>query len=1139
MSQFIHLRVHSAYSLAEGAIKIKDLAKLCLKHKMPAVAITDSANLFGALEFSLACAEVGVQPIIGCQVNIRRPSDAHSTNDLPPDQLVLLAQTELGYTNLLKLVSKSYLENPPGDTPQISFDELQLYQEGLIALTGGPQGIIGRLLLENQKDTAEQTLLDLAKIFPNRLYIELLRHGLESEDKTEPHFIDLALKHSIPLVATNEAFFDGPDMFEAHDALLCVAASTVVEEENRRRLTPEHSYKTAEEMTELFSDIPEAILNTRVIAQRCHFMPKPRDPILPTYPTPEGLTEVEELKRKAEEGLNLRFATLPHLTPEEKKAYSERLHHELNIINNMGFPGYFLIVADFIQWAKSKGIPVGPGRGSGAGSLVAWSLTITDVDPIRFNLLFERFLNPERVSMPDFDIDFCQDRRDEVIAYVLQKYGADRVAHIITFGKLQARAVLRDVGRVLQMPYSQVDRISKLIPNNPANPVTLAEAIEMEPLLREARDTDPTVSNLMGIGLKLEGLYRHASTHAAGVVIGDRPLQELVPLYKDDRSELPATQFSMKYVEMAGLVKFDFLGLKTLTVIEKCCQLIRDKGIEIDISQIPLDDQKTFELLGRVETVGVFQVESAGMRDVLRKLRPDRFEDLIALVALYRPGPMDDIPRYLACKHGEETVSYLHPLLKPILESTYGVMVYQEQVMKIAQSLGGYTLGAADLLRRAMGKKIKSEMDAQRALFVEGALKNDIKEDIASQIFDQMAKFAGYGFNKSHAAPYALLTYQTAYLKANHPLEFFAASMTLELTNTDKLNIFRQEMERLKIPLFLPDINASGVYFNVESNGVRYALSAIKGIGEQGMKSIVNERDAKGPFKDLTDFTSRLDPRAINKRLLESLVASGTFDNLNSNRQQIFLSIEQILKQATLASTERTSQQSSLFGRIANTQPVTLSLAKTSDWGTLERLQREFDALGFFLSSHPLTIYGNSLNRLGVSSSTALVDQSHGSTLKVAGIVLVKQERTTKNGQKFAFVRLSDAYGVFEVAVFSEVFSKVREHLNPGTPLLAVVTIRHEGDGYRLTAQEVSLLDDALKTRAQTLKLALDKTADPILIKQVLDNSSEGPCKILLELSLSDEMPKVVVQPSRRFSITADIRSRLLSLPGVQGIDEV
>lgn len=1143
LPSFIHLRVHSAYSLAEGAVKVKDLVKLCQKLNMPAVAVTDSCNLFGALEFSVAAADSGVQPITGAILNIAQDLPKGHVGLIPePDQLVLLVQNEQGYMNLMRLISDAYTQSPTGVTPQVSKDHLRQFSDGLIALTAGTKGTIARHLLNESSEMATVALLDLKDIFGDRLYIELMRHGMVDEQKIETPLLDLAYTHNIPIVATNDVFFSTPEIYEAHDALLCVDEGVVIATEDRRRLTPQHYFKTADEMTELFADLPEAIENTVIIAQRCHYRPLPRKPILPPFESPSGLSEPEEMRHQAKEGLEKRLREQVYTTDmsdEDRQKtsdhYFERLNYEIGIIERMGFPGYFLIVADFIKWAKSQGIPVGPGRGSGAGSLVAWSLTITDIDPIRFGLIFERFLNPERVSMPDFDVDFCQDRRDEVISYVRQKYGDDKVAQIITFGKLQARIVLRDVGRVLQMPYSQVDRISKLVPNNPANPTTLQQALEIEPALEEARQTDTTVEKLIDIGMKLEGLYRHASTHAAGVVIGDRPLYELVALYKDDRSELPATQFNMKFVEMAGLVKFDFLGLKTLTVIQKACEMVRNKGIDINISHIPLDDRTTFDLLTRIETVGVFQVESAGMKDVLKRMKPDRLEDLVALVALYRPGPMDDIPRYTACKNGEEEITYLHPELQPILEGTYGVMVYQEQVMKIAQDLGGYTLGAADLLRRAMGKKIKEEMDAQSALFVKGATERGIDADVAQQIFDQMAKFAGYGFNKSHSAPYALLTYQTGYLKANHPLEFFAASMTYDMQNTDKLNIFRQDMLRAGHPLHCPDVNKSMVTFAVENDGVRYALAAVKNVGEVGMESLVAERTAKGPFKDIHDFANRIDPKGLNKRQLENLIAAGAFDSLYSNRGELYVNAEEILKTAQLCQHEKTSKQASLFGAVENTV-IPVNIRKAMDFDPLEKLQKEFEALGFFMSAHPLNVYGDSLARLGIVKSADLPNQSDGSSIKLAGVIIVKQERTSKTGQKFAFIQLSDSTGVYEIAVFSEVFSRSRDILNPGTAIHVSGIIRFDGDDFRITAQGIEPLEKMTQGTSQAITIHVDSRVKIPILAASLKKIPEGPTKLLVNF-VQDAQISVKLAGFPGISMTAEARSKLLGIEGVRKIE--
>ena len=1131
---FIHLRLHSAYSLAEGAIHIKDIPKLCKAHAMPAVGITDTGNLFGALEIAMACAEKGIQPITGCQIQL----SFEGKTPLAP--IVLLVQNEEGYRNLLKLVSHSYLREQGPDGPYITLAELEERNKGLIFLTGGHLGPLGRLLLANTPEKATDLFKTFQRIFGDRLYVELMRHGLPEQKRLEPQFLELAIQHNIPLVATNDVFFDEPDMYEAHDALLCIAGGNYITQDDRRRATPHHYFKSDAEMKKLFQDLPEAIQNTALIARRCYFMPAPHKPILPPFLTESGRGESEELREQAKAGLEKRLDlevyplhsdTAQHL--ELRQTYFKRLEYELGIIETMGFPGYFLIVSDFIKWAKSQGIPVGPGRGSGAGSLVAWVLTITDMDPIRFNLLFERFLNPERVSMPDFDVDFCQDRRDEVIDYVRQKYGDDKVAHIITFGKLQARAVIRDVGRVMQIPYGQVDRISKLIPNNPANPVTLEQALGLEPALKQQQQEDETVARLINIGIKLEGLYRHASTHAAGVVIGDRSLDDLVPLYKDEKSMLPATQFSMKYVEAAGLLKFDFLGLKTLTVIEKCCQMIRERGGDFQIINIPLDDPKTFELLCKVDVVGVFQLESAGMRDVLRKLRPDRFEDLIALVALYRPGPMDDIPRYLACKHGEEKVSYLHPSLQTILEPTYGVMVYQEQVMQIAQTLGGYTLGAADLLRRAMGKKIKSEMDAQRALFTKGAIQNGVEPSVASQIFDQMAKFAGYGFNKSHSAPYALLAYQTAYLKANYPLDFFAATMTYDMHNTDKLNVYRQDLERNGIALLPPDLNHSDVIFSVEGAAIRYALAAIKNVGAQAMETVVAERKKNGPFKSLGDFSARLDPRLVNKRQLENLVAAGAFDSLHKNRQQIFLTIDKLLAQAQLIRQEKQNKQALLFGGGGDNRPDEITLVPSEEWNLIEKLQREFDALGFYLSAHPLDMYQDVLTSLGLVKSQNLLGRAGATltTVSLAGIILSKQERTSKTGQKFAFVSLSDADGVYEVAFFSETYSKIREMLIPGKAVYISASLRADGDSYRLTGQSLEFLDQ--KTQNKGMVLEVDESLDVQAFKKILDACSKGAAVIHLEIDLPGA-PRLRITLPQSYEITAEHRARLMSAPGVK-----
>ncbi|MGZ9097994.1 MAG: DNA polymerase III subunit alpha [Micavibrio sp.] len=1136
---FIHLHTHSAYSLAEGAIKIKDLLRLCQDLRMPAVAVTDTGNLFGALEFASAAAKSGVQPIIGCQIQI----------GLEGHQLVLLAQSDEGYRNLCALVSKSHLDVEPPAAPHIEWDDLNGRSTGIICLTGGIKGPVSQYLLHNQDKPAEEALKRLKKLFGDRLYVELQRHGWADEDRIEDSLIDLAYKHKIPLVASNDCFFSERKMYEAHDALLCIAEGRYITEADRRRVTPEHYFKSAEEMAELFSDLPEAIENTVNIARRCHFLLKSIDPILPPFKSESGLDEVEELKAQAHNGLEWRLENFVYTDgcnkAETAKPYRDRLEFELGTIIKMGFPGYFLIVSDFIKWAKDNDIPVGPGRGSGAGSVVAWALKITDLDPLRFNLLFERMLNPERVSMPDFDVDFCQDRRDEVIRYVQQRFGHDRVAQIITFGQLKARAVLRDVGRVLQMPYGQVDRICKMIPNNPAAPVTLEEALEADADLRAERDKDDTTAKLIDIGLQLEGLNRHASTHAAGVVIGDRPLQDLLPLYRDPSSDMPVTQFNMKYVEAAGLVKFDFLGLKTMTVIQKAVQLIKQyRGLDIDILKVPLDDRKTYQMMAEAKTVGVFQLESAGMRDTLRKMKPDRFGDIIALVALYRPGPMDNIPRYIETKEGKIEPDYLHPKLKPYLEETYGIMVYQEQVMQAAQVLAGYTLGGADLLRRAMGKKIQAEMDAQRDQFIKGAVEHSqVSPQRASDIFDQIDKFAGYGFNKSHAAAYALIAYWTAWLKANYTTEFMAASMTLDLGNTDKLAIFKQDLDKMGIALLPPDINKSEPQFAVEGESIRYALAALKAVGAQAMEKIVAERREKGPFKSLNDFAWRMDQGTMNKRQLENLIRAGAFDTFIEDRARLYESSEMLMRHAQSLAEERATGQASLFGGPAGEGAPLPELPKVAGWDQLEKLRHEFEAVGFYLSAHPLDTKAAQLERLNILSiaqvETLLAERPVATLVNMAGVLLKKQIKVSqKSGNKFAFLQLSDSTGIFEVVVFSEVLAAAKDYLEEGETLLLKATAEPQEEQARFLVQDIQPLDKALSGRIKEVRVRLDTTDAVRKLQDSLVDEGFGPARVIVEVALNDnEYASIELPGSHSFS--PQLRSALMKTQGVKDIQEL
>jgi DNA polymerase III subunit alpha len=1138
-ADFVHLRVHSAYSLSEGAIKAEKIPVLAREALMPAVAITDTANLFGALEFSQACAERGIQPIIGCQTALTRADNAR----LPPDPIVLLAQDAAGLANLQRLSSNGFLETDPGLKPQLTLDAIAAHAAGLILLTGGATGPFARLLAEGQKPEAERLLARFAEAFPERVAMELHRHGLDHERAVEPGLIALADTAGIPLVATNDCHFATPDMYEAHDALLAIAEGRLLSERDRRRVTPEHWFKPAAAMRILFADLPEACDNTLAIARRCAVMMETRKPLLPVSPKVRaGSTEDETVRAMAVEGLQRRMDALAADTAMRAR-YRERLDYELSVIVSMGFAGYFLIVADFIQWAKAQGIPVGPGRGSGAGSVAAWALTITDLDPIRFDLLFERFLNPERVSMPDFDIDFCQEGRDAVINYVRQEYGADRVAQIITFGKLQARAAVRDVGRVLGLPFGQVNKVAELIPNNPAQPVNLQQAIDGEPRLRLLRDEDEGIARLLEIALQIEGLYRHASTHAAGVVIGDRPLIELVPLYRDPRSDFLVTQYSMKHVEQAGLVKFDFLGLTTLTILQRAKSMLSGLGIEVDIDRLPLDDAKTYEMLQRGDAGGVFQLEGQGMRDVLRQMRPDRFDDLIAAVALYRPGPMAHIPDYCRRKHGE-TWQAPHPELAEILGETYGIMVYQEQVMQIAQKMGGYSLGSADLLRRAMGKKIRSEMEAQRETFVAGATARGIPQAKATEVFELMAKFADYGFNKSHAAAYGLVAYQTAWMKANHPEVFIAACMSLALGNTDRLAALREEAARSAIRILPPDINRSGADFTVErlqegGLAIRYALAAVKRVGFSAMQALVEARGNQ-PFTDLADLAARVDPRQLNRMQLENLTRAGAFDALEPNRARLFAAAEAILRRAQATAEEKESGQIALFGASSGSSRETLRLPDVPDWAPMDRLNFEAEAIGFHLTAHPLDVYAKALRRMGTTpcAQVEAVAQAGVTRVRLAGTVVAQKERVTRTGNRIAWVRITDASGSCEVTLFSEVLARSRDFLAGGSNVLVAADLRQDGEALRVTAQDVSSLDQAAAGAGAAIRIWLRETAAVPHIRDLLGREGSGKGRVILVPRLGTTQSVEIALPGG-FNVTPRLAQAMKTLPGVEQVEEL
>ena len=1154
--QFIHLRVHSAYSLLEGAMKMPALTKRVAEMGFPAVAITDTATMFGAKDFSANAPQNGLKPILGTQMYLRNP-DADDVlkskgKIVEPDKIVLLIQNKTGYLNIIKLMNKSYLGGltTVAEKPQITFDDLKEHNQGLIVLTAGADGQAGRLILENRMEEAHRFIKDLQSIFGDRLYMEISRIGTEQEAKTEPVFLDMAYKYNIPLVATNEAFFFDAEMYEAHDALVCIAMGEYVSNENRFHYSQEQRLKSTEEMLALFSDLPEATANTVQIAKRCNFMLEFVAPLLPIFECPDGKTQNEYIREQANLGLIQRLQTKVYfegMTEEQKqdidKRYHERLEYELSVIEKMGFAGYFLIVSDFIRWSKANGVPVGPGRGSGAGSIVAWSLFITDLDPLKLDLLFERFLNPERVNMPDFDVDFCQENRYKTIEYVQNKYGIDHVAQIITYGKLQSKAVIRDVARVLQMPYAQADRISKMIPPPiEGKQPTLQMALDQVPELEEMRKNDPQINKLFEIAMKLEGLYRNTGMHAAGVVIGDRPLDQLVPLYKDPRADMPVTQYDMKYIEETGLIKFDFLGLKTLTTIKKALDLIKlNHGVELDMEKISLEDKPTYELLQRGDTAGVFQFESAGMKDVHKQIKPDRFEDLIAIVSLYRPGPMDNIPSYIRRKHGEEEITYLHPKLEPILKNTYGIMIYQEQVMKIAQELAGYTLGGADKLRKAMGKKKKEEMIKHRGIFTEGAVANGIDRDTATSIYDQMEKFASYGFNKSHAAAYSLISYQTAYLKAHYPVEFMSATMTMDIINTEKLHFFKDECMKMGIKVLPPDVNNSSYEFSVKDNQILYALAAVKGVGEANMKALVAEREAHGKFKDMSDFIHRMDIKQINRKQLEQLIKAGAFDGLDKNRGKLFANIDTIIQNINSSCELKNSSQSSLFGAEEITAQIRLKDAP--DWPELEKLKLESEAIGFYLSAHPLDSYAAGIEKLGLKNCGEVFRGLRaGDTVraKLCGCVTSFQPRVSQKGNRFAFLGLSDGSGGFEGVIFSEALSQSEELIKSGIPLLAGVKIEKqtEESSPKVMIEYIETLDKAIADVSKGIIIHVNNLAAIKSLHEILKKDHNGPNKVYIKPENNDWDIRIELPGGFAFSDDTML-TQIKAVPGVVTVKEI
>ncbi|MBI1338706.1 DNA polymerase III subunit alpha [bacterium] len=1124
---FVHLRVRSSYSLLQSMIRPKDLAAWAKSSAAPAVCVMDP-NLFGALDVSEALTQAGVQSITGLCLAVRAEGDG-----APGGEIGLIAQSEEGYRNLMALSTRAFLD-AGDDEAAVSREMLRAHSDGLICLTGGREGPLTKLASGVRAKALDEQLSWFAGAFPERLYVELRRDGLADEIAAEGALIDAAYRLGLPIVASSDVRFVRQDQHPKHDALLCIAHSAYVSQRDRPRASPDQWLTSADDMAQRFADLPEALENSLEIARRCAFRPKGRAPILPRFETAAGRNEAEELAARAREGLERRLADGRLFAAREE--YDERLAFELSVIEGMGFPGYFLIVADFIGWAKSQRIPVGPGRGSGAGSLVAWALTITDLDPIRFGLLFERFLNPERVSMPDFDVDFCQDRREEVINYVRDRYGADHVSQIITFGTLQARAVLRDVGRVLQLPFGKVDRLAKLVPFNPASPPTLAEALESEPALRQARDAEEDVSLLIDTALDLEGLYRNASTHAAGVVIADRPLVELSPLYKDPRSDIPATQFNMKWAEHAGLVKFDFLGLKTLTVIQKALQFIESEGRELGNGWETLDNKAAYELMASGLTLGVFQLEGQGMRDTLKKVRPGVIEDVIALISLYRPGPMKNIDTYVDAKFGRRDPDYLHPDLEPVLKETYGVIVYQEQVMKIAQILAGYSLGEADLLRRAMGKKKPEEMAKQKTRFLEGAAAKGVPEARAAYIFELVSEFAGYGFNKSHAAAYAVIAYQTAFLKANHPAEFLAASMSLDIGNTDKLAAFFQDARRLGVKVAPPDILRSRADFHVEGQTVLYALGAIKGVGVPAMTGVERER-ASTPFESVEDFASRVDPRLVNKRCIEQLVRAGALDALNPHRASMLAGAGVLTSIAAAANDARTSRQESLFGdaRVGETP-----LPSAPPWSEAERLDHELGSIGFYMSGHPLDdlMTGAARDTFVLAADREAVAMER-TGFDMVGVVRRRVEKMSQSGGKFAYVTLSDPSGEYEVMAPPEVLETDRELLEVGSRVVCRMRVRRKDEEVRFSIESVrSLKTQSLGSHeALCVRLSRDAPLDHVadVAHALRDVRSRVAGSLVFELPI-DEERVVTISIGGRFAIDYGAVAALKAAPGVEQV---
>ena len=1111
---FNNIKIHTQYSICEGAIKIDELAEYCKAKKIRCLGLADNYNLCGALEFSEKLSKAGTQPIIGTQINLKE--------DNIIGKITLYAKTEDGYKNLTKLSSLSYLKSNEDEEPACSLTDLVKNSKDLILLTGSYRDFFGKLLHFNKIKNFNEIINLLKKHFTNRIYIEIQRHNENNEKNFENHLLNVSKSTQIPLIATQEVFYLDKDMYEAHDALTCIGKKNFVDDENRFKFSNQHFLKNHEELEKLYSDIPEALENNYNFHLRFNFKPNKSKPILPSITNDNLNSPKEELTKQAQEGLENRMKNFilkknsSKTHKEIAEIYKDRLDHEINIINSMDYSSYFLIVSDYIKWAKKNSIPVGPGRGSGAGSLVAYCLDITDLDPIEYDLIFERFLNPDRISMPDFDIDFCEEKRDQVFEYLKKRY-KDGVAHIITFGKLKARMVLRDVGRVIGLPYGHVDRICKMVPFDPSRPLTLQESIDREPRFKEEVKNNAKVKKLLELSLKLEGLNRNMATHAAGVVIAGDKLAEQFPLYVDHGSNLvlPSTQYDMYSSENAGLVKFDLLGLKTLTVIDKTLKRLKTKNIDLDISKINQNDEKVFSLLSTGETTGLFQLESAGMREAIKQMKPNKFDDIIALVALYRPGPMSNIPIYNDCKNGFKEPDYIHPILKNILKSTYGIIIYQEQVMQIAQTLAGFTAGEADILRRAMGKKKKAELDKQKERFINGAIKNGITKDVANFVFTKIEPFAQYGFNKSHAAAYAMIAYQTAYLKTYHKEDFIAATMSTELTNTSKLREFVEELKRLKVEIVRPDINKCFAEFKALDGKIYYGLGAIKNVGYEAISNIINEREQNGKFKSFDNFISRVDSKDINKLQLEGLTKAGVFDCFEKDRNKIFISIPKIIQQNKNINQDKENNQSSLFGS-SEGEDNQFEFLPSKPWKEKELLTEEFKSLGFYISNHPLNEYEEIFNQLKITSFHQF-NKDETSEGLVAGTIMSLQEKKSAKGTPYAIVKFSDKKGEFELFLFSEVLINNRDKLKEAESF--VLTVQKdkatENSPRRVNVKKILSLDEVLNKPYSKVTIELSENYKLNELKEIL--SKHGETEISLVVKIKNKKAHYSFQKNRKF----------------------